>query len=322
MSLDLDSRQRAMLQEMGVHVWLPLPEADEPEQVAMPVPAPVPVVASPAPQRVAPVAPMVPVAVPVPAERAPAPVADAIKTRAVDALNTSARALNSVNSPVVSAATGVPDVLAAGIADMDWAALADTVANCQACKLCTDRRAPVFGGAVADMPRRADWLVVGEPPDEAEERQGEPFADQVGQLLDNMLKAVGVSRRRASGDAAAADAAKAAYVTSIVKCRPAVVRNPTAPELAVCENFLRREVALVQPKVILAMGRFAAQTLLQASRPELAGTPLGKLRGQVYRYQGVPVIVTYHPSYLLRTQTDKARAWADLCLAMTAMRGG
>ena len=314
MSLDLDSRQRAMLQEMGVHVWLPLPEVDEPVLVATPAPV---VVASPAPQRVAPVSHL---AAPMPADRAPAPIADAIKNRAVAAINTSARALKPINVPVATAATGTPDVLAAGIADMDWAALVDTIANCQACKLCTDRRAPVFGGAVSDAPRRADWLVVGEPPDDVEEREGAPFADQVGQLLDNMLKAVGVRRRSTPGDAAVIDAARAAYVTNIVKCRPAVVRNPTAPELAVCENFLRREVALVQPKVILAMGRFAAQTLLQASLPEVAGTPLGKLRGQVYRYQGIPVIVTYHPSYLLRTQADKARAWADVCLALTAMR--
>ena len=310
MSLDLDSRQRAMLQEMGVRVWLPLPEVDEPVQVVAPVPAPV--VASPALQRVVPVAQVA----------APAPSATAIELIAVDAINTSARALKPLNVPVAAALSGTPDVLAAGIAEMDWAALADTIANCQACKLCTDRRAPVFGGAVSDAPRRADWLVIGEPPDDAEERQGAPFADQTGQLLDNMLKAVGVSRRSAQGDAGAIDPAKAAYVTNIVKCRPAVVRNPTSPELAMCENFLRREVALVQPKVILAMGRFAAQTLLQASLPEVAGTPLGKLRGQVYRYQGIPVIVTYHPSYLLRTQADKARAWADLCLALAAMRGG
>jgi DNA polymerase len=132
---------------------------------------------------------------------------------------------------------------------------------------------------------------------------------------------VGVSRRQAPGEVGELAATKAAYVTNVVKCRPAVVRNPSPQELAVCEHFLRREVALVQPKVILAMGRFAAQTLLQGSLPEGSKLPFGKLRGQVYRYQGIPVIVTYHPSYLLRTQTDKARAWADLCLALDVVRG-
>ena len=202
---------------------------------------------------------------------------------------------------------------------MDWPTLAQTVANCQACKLCSGRRAPVFGAAVATAPRQADWLVLGEPPDDAEERLGVPFAEQAGQLLDNMLKAVGVSRHGAASGAAAS-AASAAYVTNVVKCRPAVVRNPDPQELATCENFLRREVALVQPKVILALGRFAAQSLLQGSRPEVASIPLGKLRGQIYRYQGIPVVVSYHPTYLLRTQQDKARAWADLCLALTVVK--
>jgi DNA polymerase len=208
-----------------------------------------------------------------------------------------------------------PSVLADGIAGMDWATLAHTVAACQACKLCTGRRAPVFGAG--RTPGQADWLVVGEPPDEAEERSGTPFADQAGQLLDNMLKALAVSRSGTESTGAAA-----AYLTNVVKCRPATVRNPEPQELATCENYLRREVALVQPKVILAMGRFAAQTLLQGSLPEVAGIPLGKLRGQIYRYQGIPVVVTYHPTYLLRTQQDKARAWADLCLALDVMRRG
>lgn len=193
--------------------------------------------------------------------------------------------------------------------------LTHTVANCQACQRCTGRRSPVLGGA--DAPRQADWLVVGEPPDEAEERDGTPFADQAGQLLDNMLKALGVSRHGANRSGASA-----AYVTNVVKCRPASARNPGPQELAACENYLRREVALVQPKVILALGRFAAQTLLRDSLPEVAGIPLGKLRGKIYRYQGIPVVVSYHPTYLLRTQQDKARAWADLCLALDVMQRG
>lgn len=282
MSLDLDDRQRAMLHEMGVHVWWPAPPVAE---VLALVSAPTPAVSK------------------------------AIEVVATDAISTRARGLKDLKNeppPQVAVAPPVPISLPSDMANMDWLSLTHAVANCQACALAVGRRAPVFGAA--DAPHRADWLLVGEPPDEAEERLGAPFADAAGQLLDNMLKAVGVSRR--AGGALVASA----YATNAVKCRPARVRNPQPEELAVCEQYLRQEVALVQPKVIVAMGRFAAQTLLQASHPELAGTPLGKLRGRVYRYQGIAVVVTYHPSYLLRTQQDKARAWADLCLALAQSR--
>ena len=310
MSLDLDTRQRAMLQEMGIHVWspAPAPELEEPVAVSHAVAAPMPVRAEPV--RSPPPAPRAPVQAP--HQVAPVLTADAIETIAVSAINTGATPRKSLKKAEIAPATGTPLVLADGIADMDWPALTDAVANCQACKLCTGRRAPVFEGAQPDAPRRADWMVVGEPTDDVEERAGEPFAEQVGQLLDNMLKAVGVSRRGAQ-----ASGAGMAYVTNVVKCRPAVVRNPGPEELALCENFLRREVALVQPKVILALGRFAAQTLLQGNLAEGSQIPFGKLRGQIYRYQGIPVVVSYHPSYLLRTPLDKARAWADLCLALT-----
>ncbi len=269
MSLDLDERQRAMLQEIGVRVWLPVAE------LAVP-----------------PAAPVLQHVAPLPGRTAPAASVLVVEATAVDAAAT-------------------PAALADDIGAMDWPMLARTVASCQACKLCSGRRAPVFGGPLGAGERQADWLIVGEPPDDAEERAGAPFAEQAGQLLDNMLKALGVSRHSAHSGAAAA------YVTNVVKCRPAAVRNPEPQELATCENYLRREVALVQPKVILAMGRFAAQTLLQG---EVASVPLGKLRGQLYRYQGIPVVVTYHPGYLLRTPQDKARAWADLCLALDVLR--
>ncbi|MDO9165966.1 MAG: uracil-DNA glycosylase [Rhodoferax sp.] len=291
MSLDLDQRQRAMLQEMGVRVWLPEAVAD------------VAIVAEASGSE----------------EETAAAVA--IEIIAIEAINTGATASKLSESRVPDRREPAPPVAPAGLTDgiagMDWPTLAQAVASCQACALCTGRRAPVFGAADAEAPRQADWLVVGEPPDEAEERLGAPFADQTGQLLDNMLKALGVSRRGGT-----TSRANAAYVTNVVKCRPAVVRNPDAQELAACENYLRREVALVQPKVILAMGRFAAQALLQGSLPEVASIPLGKLRGQIYRYHGIPVVVSYHPSYLLRTQQDKARAWADLCLALELTHQG
>ncbi|MFZ4481939.1 MAG: uracil-DNA glycosylase [Rhodoferax sp.] len=271
MNLDLDTRRRAMLQEMGVRVWWP--------EAVTPAPAPLPAGAG-----------------------AAARPADAVASAPAALI---AQAPQKGPEP--------PAALPGDIAGMDWQALARSVAVCQACKLCAGRQAPVFS-AVAPGP--ADWLVLGEPPDDVEERLGAPFTGQAGQLLDNMLKAVGVHRRGADGGAASvADAARAAYLTHVVKCRPASARNPEAQDLASCEMYLRREVALVQPKVILALGRFAAQALLQGSLPDVASMPLGKLRGQVYRYQGIAVVVSYHPAYLLRTPQDKARAWQDLCLA-------
>lgn len=284
MSLDLDDRQRAMLQEMGVRVWLPQTPTEAP-LVAHDPNAPV--------RRAAPslvgVNKSSQIATPM-AQPVPKPV-------------------QSVG--VVAALSPMPERLP----DMDWPTLARTVTNCQACALCNGRRAPVF--VTADVAPQADWLVLGEPPDESEERLGLPFAEQSGQLLDNMLKSLGLNRHGRAGDRATA-----AYVTNVVKCRPATGRNPEPAELAACETYLRLEVALVQPKVILALGRFAAQSLLQGSRPELTSTPLGKLRGQTYHYQGVPVVVSYAPSYLLRTQQDKARAWADLCLALDLVQRG
>ena len=296
MSLDLDTRQRAMLQEMGVHVWLPEPAK---AQVVVATPAAVLAVA-------------------------PKPTADAIEKIAAQAIQTATAApklLKNLPADNVASAPTEPGIatLAAGIADMDWPTLSNTLHQCQACKLCTGRRAPVFEAthAALDATWHADWLVVGDPPDENEEREGTPFVDQTGQLLDNMLKAVGVARRNpADNPNEPRLPANTAYVTQVVKCRTDPARNPSPQELATCAHFLRREVALVQPKVIVAMGRFAAQTLLHGSLPEGSKTPFGKLRGTVYRFQGVPVVVTYHPSYLLRTPLDKARAWTDLCLAV------
>ena len=201
---------------------------------------------------------------------------------------------------------------AGDVAAMDGPSLAQTIAACQACRLCSGRRAPVFSASA--VARRADCFVLGEPPDETEERLGLPFAGQAGQLLDNMLRAIKLGRSDASTPA------QAAYLSNVVKCRPAVARNPELQELAACEIYLQRELALVQPTVILALGRFAAQVLLQASVPEVASIPLGKLRGKIYSYRGIPVVVCYHPVYLLRTPQDKARAWADLCLVLDLLK--
>jgi uracil-DNA glycosylase family 4 len=141
---------------------------------------------------------------------------------------------------------------------------------------------------------------------------GQPFVDQAGVLLDNMLKAVGASR---SGQGR-----QGAYLSNVVKCRPPVGRLPQAADLAQCAQYLQREMELVQPKLILAMGRFATQLLLE-EHPQEAALPLGKQRGRVYRYRGVPVIVSYHPKFLLRASADKAKAWADLCLGVDTLDG-
>jgi uracil-DNA glycosylase family 4 len=183
-------------------------------------------------------------------------------------------------------------------AALDWPGLRAAVAACVACRLCESRRQTVFGVGH----ERAHWMVVGEAPGEQEDRQGEPFVGKSGQLLDNMLAAIGLTR-------APADPARQVYIANTIKCRPPGNRNPEADELARCEPFLIRQVQLVQPRIVLAMGRFAVQSLLRSSEP------IGRLRGRVHRYQGVPLIVTYHPAYLLRNPEDKAKAWEDLCLA-------
>ena len=181
----------------------------------------------------------------------------------------------------------------AAIAAMDWPALEAAVAGCTACGLCQTRTNTVFGVGA----RQAEWMLVGEAPGENEDLQGEPFVGQAGKLLDNMLGALGLARGRN------------VFIANVLKCRPPGNRNPEAEEVAQCEPFLRRQIALVRPRVIVVLGRFAAQSLLRTT------TPIGKLRGTVHVYEGIPVVVTYHPAYLLRTLTDKARAWEDLCLA-------
>lgn len=308
MSLDLDTRQRAILQEMGLRIWLPAPVVAEakPDAAAAPL-------AARASSRAARITPA-----------APEKTIERVATHAVITGATAQFGLkNSTFSDVQAMATK-----AAGAGDeaahLAWSGLAQTISACQACSLCDGRRAAVL--APLDAPQRADWLVVSEPPDDVDEQAGAPLAGASGQLLDNMLKALGLSRH--GGDAAnpptaqAARAATAAYLTPVVKCRPAQPRNPSLGELATCEQYLRREVALVQPKVILALGRFAAQSLLQGSVPDLAGSPLGRLRGQSYQYQGIPVIVSYPPSYLLRSPQHKGRAWVDWCRAQAVLRGG
>ncbi len=209
---------------------------------------------------------------------------------------------------------------------MDWAQLEATVATCRACGLCEGRTQAVFGVGS----RSAEWMVVGEAPGETEDRLGQPFVGQAGKLLDAMLAAIGLSRRAEiaiDSEAGVADQAslerrndpinvnsRGVYIANVIKCRPPGNRNPEPFEVTQCEHYLRRQVALVRPRVILALGRFAVQSLLDTSEP------IGRLRGRVHHYQGVPVIVTYHPAYLLRAPLEKAKAWQDLCLALATFQ--
>ena len=184
------------------------------------------------------------------------------------------------------------------IQHLDWQALRGCVKSCVACELSGTRTQTVFG--MGDP--HAEWLFVGEAPGVEEDRQGEPFIGQAGKLLDNMLTAIKLKRGQNT------------YITNIMKCRPPESRDPHRGEIVQCEPFLERQVALMQPRLILALGRVAAQTLLNTD------AAVAELRGKLHSYNGVPVIVTYHPAYLLRNLTDKARAWEDLCYARRIMQ--
>ncbi len=174
-----------------------------------------------------------------------------------------------------------------------WDSLTEAVARCTACKLSATRTQGVLG--VGD--RNADWLIVGEAPGAEEDARGEPFVGQAGKLLDAMLASIGLTR----GDNV--------YITNVVKSRPPGNRNPEADEIAACMPYLLAQVELIRPKLILALGRIAAQALLETDET------IGSLRGRVHEFKNIPLVVTYHPAYLLRNLTDKARAWEDLCLA-------
>jgi len=187
----------------------------------------------------------------------------------------------------------------ARILNMDWQQLKEAVSGCRSCVLCKTRTNTVFG--VGD--EQADWLLVGEAPGSEEDARGEPFVGQAGRLLDNMLASVGLKR----GDNV--------YIANVLKCRPPGNRNPNLSEVAQCAPHLQRQIDLIRPKLIIAMGRFAAQTLLGTD------ATIASLRGKLHRYHRVPLIVSYHPAYLLRSLPEKAKAWEDLCFARRTMAG-
>jgi len=180
------------------------------------------------------------------------------------------------------------------VVQLDWPALCERVAACTLCGLHTTRTQTVFGVGS----RTADWLFIGEAPGVDEDRQGEPFVGRAGQLLNNMLRAIGLSREQV-------------YIANILKCRPPKNRDPRPEEAHACEPYLKRQIELLHPKIIIALGRIAAQNLLHTD------TPIGRMRGRQYVYvdTAIPVLVTYHPAYLLRSPIDKRKAWEDLMLA-------
>ncbi len=206
-----------------------------------------------------------------------------------------------VASPAPAAAGAERDrqaAAAADIADMDMETLRQAVASCHRCPLHETRTQGVFG--VGD--READWLIVGEAPGAEEDRLGEPFVGQAGKLLDAMLAAIGLTR------------GTNLYIANVLKSRPPGNRDPKPDEVAACIPYLERQIDLIQPRIILAMGRFAAQSLL------LTGDSISRLRGTAHRYRNVPLVVTYHPAYLLRNPADKAKVWDDLCLAKSLLK--
>ena len=193
-------------------------------------------------------------------------------------------------APAPAAAARAP---APALAGAGWEALRTLVAECRACGLCAQRKQAVLGVGAPDAP----WLFVGEGPGAEEDAQGEPFVGQAGKLLDSMLAAIGCRRGRE------------VYIANVVKCRPPGNRTPSAEEAAACAPFLDRQIDLVAPRLIVALGKTAATRLLGTE------ASLASLRGRVHRYRDIPVVVTYHPAYLLRSLPEKAKAWEDLVFA-------
>jgi len=200
--------------------------------------------------------------------------------------------------PVHAEPAPVAPEVQAGPAEPGWDALRAAVAGCTRCPLHESRTQTVFGVGNPD----ADWMIIGEAPGAEEDRRGEPFVGRAGKLLDEMLLAIGQSRT-------------SAFIANILKCRPPNNRDPSQEEAASCRPYLERQIELVQPRIILAVGRIAAQQLLQTD------APVGTLRGKRHQLGAIPLVVTYHPAYLLRSPSQKRKSWDDLCLAAGIMAG-
>jgi uracil-DNA glycosylase family 4 len=186
----------------------------------------------------------------------------------------------------------VAEVAAAMAEGMGWSELRDCVTDCTRCELAASRTKTVFG--IGNQ--NADWMIIGEAPGAEEDRRGEPFVGRAGKILDEMLRAIGQRR-------------DTVFIANILKCRPPNNRDPKPAEAAECRAYLERQIALVQPKVILAVGKIAAQNLLGSDEP------VGRMRNRPHNLNGIPLVVTYHPAYLLRSPSQKRKSWSDLCLA-------
>lgn len=210
----------------------------------------------------------------------------------------------TLSSPLnaVNLLCNVPSIINSNIYNMKWDELKNAVSNCRQCNLCENRKHTVFG--VGD--KQAKWLFIGEGPGKNEDQQGEPFVGPAGKLLDNMLLTLGLKR------------GNNVYIANIVKCRPIDIngkdRPPSIKEIGSCIGYLQRQISLIQPTILIALGRTAAISLLGLD----SVTSVSKLRGIVHNYHGLPLIVTYHPAYLLRQLIYKSKAWVDLCLAMSS----
>ena len=237
------------------------------------------------------------VVVEAPQPMAAAPVEVAPPTRVVRPVERpKAEPRPAASEQIVPAHISHPE-LAGDLASLGWDELESRIRECAACGLCKRRKQAVPG--VGD--RQADWLFVGEGPGAEEDERGEPFVGQAGRLLDNMLASIGIAR------------GNDVYIGNAVKCRPPNNRTPETAELAACFPYLQRQIELIRPRLIVALGRPAAQALLNQE------IKIGAARGKLFAYAGVPVIVTYHPAYLLRNLADKAKAWEDLCFARATM---
>jgi DNA polymerase len=296
-------RQRALLAEMGIQRWdVRLPRArsggadPEPQPDAPPIASLPKRHATPASRPLTSGSPVAPV--PGVAEVADLPDVTTLAMARGSALGVGPGL--SAGQPERAPTSDAPTLPAM---PHDWPALREAVRECRACELCQARKHTVFGAGST----QATWMIVGEAPGEEEDRRGEPFVGRAGQLIDQMLRATRLTRSEEVGEGG--PALRQVFITNTVKCRPPSNRNPNPAELAQCAPYLERQIELLKPRILLAMGRFAAQALLGSTEP------LGRLRGRVHDRQGIPVIVTYHPAYLLRNPQDKALAWEDLCLA-------
>ncbi len=302
-TFDAYNRQRA-LQELGLGpLWLL-------RNVESPAPGPAMEAESEVRQHPAPV--VAKAAEPVVTDAKPAidaawPEPEVVQHKHQPVAESLAQAFESMPEPDDWMPQDLPPVLSTDnepvVATLSWDELQPMVESCRVCGLCQGRKKAVFGTG----DKQAKWLFVGEGPGYNENLQGLPFVGAAGQLLDNMLKSLGVPRGEQS------------YIANIVKCRPTDAqgkdRPPTADEIAACLPYLHRQIAMIKPQIIVALGKTAAVSLLGMDLE----TPVGQLRGKVHQFNGIPVVATYHPAYLLRKPADKAKAWADLCLAIKAL---